>query len=304
MTVCPPLHAKAMSHTRAVALMLVATLLWSIAGIVTRQLDAAHSFEVTFWRSLANALTLLVALSCLRGKSFWADLRYGGRTLWASGLCWATMYTAFMVALMLTTVANVLVAMSVGPLIAALFSRLVLHRRLPRTTWLAIALAGVGIAWMFGHGATDELSLRGTLIALLPPLAGACNWTLLEASADRGRDMSAAVFIGATLSALLTLPLALPFHATSHDLGLLGLLGVFQLALPCLLAVRAARVLTATEISLLGLLEVLFGVAWVWLWGNESPTPATLSGGLLVLGALAFNELSALHRRRTAAVAG
>ena len=42
------------------------------AGIVTRHLDAAQSFEVTFWRSLANALALLLALSWLRGCAFWA----------------------------------------------------------------------------------------------------------------------------------------------------------------------------------------------------------------------------------------
>ena len=40
-----------MTHRRAIALMVVVTLLWSMAGIVTRQLDAARSFEVTFWRS-------------------------------------------------------------------------------------------------------------------------------------------------------------------------------------------------------------------------------------------------------------
>lgn len=289
---------NAMPRNQAVTLMVISTVLWSIAGVVTRHLDAAQSFEVTFWRSLANSLTLLIALSCLRGNAFWNDFRHGGWTLWLSGLCWATMYTAFMVAMMLTTVANVLVAMSVGPLIAAIFSRCFLKRRLPGATWLSIGLAGIGIAWMFGHGATDELSLRGTLIALLPPLAGACNWTLLEASADRNRDMSSAVFIGATVSALITWPLAMPFQATAHDLGLLGLLGVVQLAVPCVLAVRAARSLQATEISLLGLLEVIFGVLWVWLWGNETPSPETLTGGLLVLGALIFNELAGLHRRR------
>ncbi len=48
-----------MSHRRAVALMVLATLLWSIAGVVTRHLEAARSFEVTFWRSLFNALALL-----------------------------------------------------------------------------------------------------------------------------------------------------------------------------------------------------------------------------------------------------
>jgi drug/metabolite transporter (DMT)-like permease len=40
-----------MSHRRAVALMVLVTLLWSIAGVVARHLDNAGSFEVTFWRS-------------------------------------------------------------------------------------------------------------------------------------------------------------------------------------------------------------------------------------------------------------
>ena len=51
-----------MTHRRAVALMILTTLLWSMAGVVTRQLDAARSFEVNFWRSLFNALALIVAL--------------------------------------------------------------------------------------------------------------------------------------------------------------------------------------------------------------------------------------------------
>ena len=46
----------AMTHHRAVALMVLVTLLWSIAGVVTRHLEAARSFEVTFWRSLFTAL--------------------------------------------------------------------------------------------------------------------------------------------------------------------------------------------------------------------------------------------------------
>ena len=38
--------------------------------------------------------------------------------------------------------------------------------------------------------------------------------------------MLPAVLLGALMSALVTLPLSLPFSATAHDLALLGLLGV------------------------------------------------------------------------------
>ncbi len=108
--------------------------------------------------------------------------------------------------------------------------------------------------------------------------------------------MLPAVLIGALLSALLTLPLAWPLVASTHDLALLALLGVVQLAIPCLMAVTAARVLSAPELALLGLLEVVFGVLWAWLGAGEAPTLAVLGGGALVLVALAGNELLALRR--------
>ncbi|MDP9109592.1 MAG: hypothetical protein M3N23_11055, partial [Pseudomonadota bacterium] len=72
-------------------------------------------------------------------------------------------------------------------------------------------------------------------------------------------------------------------------------LGFFQLGLPCMLMVRAARGLSAPELSLLALIEVLLGPLWAWLWAGEVPAGATLAGGALVLAALVFNELLALR---------
>ena len=282
--------------------MIAATLMWSIAGVVTRQLESARSFEVTFWRSGFNALTLVLLLSLQRGPAtLAADIRNGGRALWASGLCWCVMYTAFMVALTLTTVANVLVTMATAPLFTALIARLALGHRLAARTWAAIAVAGIGIAWMYGQqfSAAEARHLVGTAVALAVPLAAAVNWVLLQhRRSGTGGDMLPAVLIGALLSAAVTLPLAVPFAATPSDLGWLALLGSVQLAIPCLLAVMAARALSAPEASLLALLEVLFGVAWAWLGAGESPSAAVLGGGLLVLGALAANEAANLRQRR------
>lgn len=292
-----------MSHRRAVALMILVTLLWSLAGVVSRHLDRTGSFEVTFWRSLFNALALAVGLSFLRGRGLWRGLARATWRVWFSGVCWAVMFTAFMVAITLTTVANVLVTMAVGPLITALFTRAFLRHRLPARTWLAIAVAGAGIAWMFGQEAQSAASLAGTLVALAVPLAAALNFTTLQHVAQRQgevraadrQDMLPAVLIGAALSAAVTLPLALPLQASRHDLGLLALLGVVQLAIPCLLLVRLSRELLAPEIALLGLLEVVFGVTWVWLGAGERPAASTLVGGALVLGALVANEALALR---------
>lgn len=290
-----------MSHSRAVALMVLATLLWSIAGVVTRHLDAARSFEVTFWRSLFNAVTLILLLVPLRGAALWRDICAGNRVIWFSGLCWAVMYTTFMVALTLTSVANVLVAMASGPLLTALFARVFLGHRLPARTWIAIGVAGLGIVWMFGAEAASGplgTSLLGSLVALGVPLASSANFTLLQHRASvvrqggAAQDMLPAILLGATLSAAATLPLAWPLQASTHDIGLLALLGVVQLAVPCLLVVRLSRELPATEIALLAMLEVIFGVLLAWIGAGEVPADSTLAGGALVLGALVANHIA------------
>ncbi len=295
-----------MTHRRALALMILVTLMWSIAGVVTRHLDAARGFEINFWRSLFNAIALFIALAAMRGPMFWRSLAQAPWPVWVSSACWGTMYTAFMIALTLTTVANVLVTLATGPLITALFARLFLGHRLPFRTWLAIGLGCAGIGWMFGHEAMAGASLTGTLVAFTVPLLAAVNWTLLQSvsrkktSAESGPlpDMLSAILIGALLSAFATLPLAWPLQASTHDLGLLATLGVVQLAIPCLLVVRLSRELPAAEIALLSLLEVLFGVTWAWLGAGEQPSSATLTGGVMVIGALILNEMMELRQRR------
>lgn len=292
-------------HRSAVAGMVAVTLMWSIAGVVTRSLHTAEAFEVTFWRSLFNAIALGGLLLAMRGPDALArTLKQGGRTLWISGLCWGVMYTAFMVALTLTTVANVLVTMAISPLLTALISRFAFGHRLAARTWAAIFVAGSGIAWMQSQGlggATARQAL-GMGVAFAVPLASAINWTVIQHSNRAGapaQDLMPAVLIGAVLSAAVTLPLACPLATSAHDLGLLALLGVVQLAIPCLLAVRVARELSAPEVALLALLEVVFGVLWAWLGAGEAPTSSVLGGGALVLGALVGNEVLGWRRSAT-----
>jgi drug/metabolite transporter (DMT)-like permease len=291
-----------LTHSRAVLAMVGVTLLWSTAGVVTRHLEYAASFEVTFWRSFFTLMALLVMLPLMRGRSVFARLHHAPRALWASGLCWSVMFTAFMLAMTLTTVAHVLVTMSIGPLLTALGARIFLRHRIALRTWLAIAVAGGAIAWIYGNqlGQVGPASWLGIAVAFAVPVAGATNWTLNQCAQARGEqvDLVPAVAVGALLSCGATLPLALPFQATPHDLGLLAFLGLFQLAIPCVGAVLCARVLSAPELSLLALLEVVFGILLAWLGAGEVPEARVLAGGALVLAALVSNELLGWRQNR------
>ena len=273
--------------------MIAAPIMWSSAGVVTRHLQSATAVEQVFWRSLFAFLFVFVVL-LFQKTSPWRAVRDAGVPGLVSGLMWAIMFTAFLFALSMTTTANALVVMSLSPLLTALFASMFLRDPVPLRTWLAAGLAGAGIALMFASSL--EKHFLGMAIAFVIPVAAAINVVVLRASAAK-LDLVPAVMLGGALSCLIALPFALPFSATGRDIALLAFLGITQLGLPCMLLVLASRALLAPEIALLGLLEVVLGPLWAWLGAGEEPARHTLTGGAVVLAALAGNELATLRRR-------
>lgn len=282
-----------MSHRRAVALVILCTLMWSMGGVVSRYFQTREGFEVTFWRSLFAALTVLAWFAWRGFGPSVRGLAQAGRMLWVSGLMWAAMFTCFMLSLSMTTVANVLITQSLAPVFTALLAGMLLRRPVGGRTWAAIAVATLGICLMyvFDVSALEGRHALGVAIALGVPAAAAFNWVLVQRYGS-SLDLTGAVLVGSVLSMAITLPLAWPMGVSGHDLLLLAMLGVFQLGIPCILVVQAARHLAAAKVSLLVLLEVVFGILLTWLFGSETPGWATLAGGTAVLAALVYNELT------------
>ncbi|MEN9315204.1 MAG: hypothetical protein RIS35_1597 [Pseudomonadota bacterium] len=288
-----------MTHAGAVALLAFCAVCWSIAGVGTRLLEGAEGFEVTFWRSFFCLFGVLAALGWReRGNPLRPVIAMGLPGL-LSGVMWAVMFVCFMLALTKTSVANTMLVSSITPLLAAVLGWALLGERIGRSTAAAIAVALVGIWWMVREGVSAD-GFTGMLIALGVPTAAAVNLVLLR-KLRASVDLAPAVLIGAAISCVLTLPLALPMQASAADLAILAVLGLVQLALPCMLMVRAARHLSAHEIALISLLEVVLGPLWAWLGAGEAIATATLQGGAVVLAALVLNELLGGVGRRIAA---
>lgn len=278
-------------------LMICAATLWSIAGVFTRHLEVARGFEITFLRSLFSAIFVLGALLWQQGASTTVlTVRKVGWLGLLCGMMWCVMFVCYMIALTKTTVANTLVVMSISPLLTAFLAWLVLKQVIPARTWCAILLAFVGILWMFAQsmGALGGQDLFGMTIALAVPFAAAVNIIAMK-KAGHGIDLIPAILLGSLFSAALMLPLAWPLQASLHDVVIMATLGFFQLGFPCMLMIKASRSLTAPEMSLLALLEVLLGPLWAWLGAAEVPAQQTLEGGAVVLMALIFNELLAMR---------
>ena len=290
---------RVLSYPMAMLVMVCSPLLFSMAGVVTRHLEAPRGFEITFWRSLSMAI-FMAMIVLWRGKTDVIDnIRKIGWIGVLSGIFWAMLFTCFMMSLTLTTVANTLIVDSIVPFLTAVSAWIFLRQRTPLRTWFAIALASSGIVWMFLNSAYDlgSTHLLGMTVALGAPVAATGNFIILK-KAGRELDLIPAVFLGGVFSCLFMLPLAWPFQSSLHDIGIMAGLGVFQLSLPCICIVMASRTLSAPEMSLIGMLEIVLGPLWAWLGAGEVPAQATLIGGAFVLLALVLNEVSMLRQLR------
>lgn len=290
---------RELARRQALLLMVFVPFLWSLAGIFTRQLSAIDGVEVVFWRSLFTALFVALYLLFFRKKRFLAGLKNMGFSGFLSSIMWAVIFTCFMLSLALTTVANTLVVGSITPLLTAFFSWLFLGQKTSIRCWMAIFIAFLSVVWIFAgnSGGLTDNHLTGLFFALAVPFAYATNFVILS-KAGKTIDMMPSIFLGGVLSFLMMTPLVFPLEATVKDIGILALLGVFQLGVPSLLLIYVSRFLLPAEMALFAMLEIVLGPLWVWIGMNEVPSKETLIGGSIVLLCIIFHEVALMQSKQ------
>ena len=286
------------AHRRGVALMVSATLCWSLSGILVRNVSVANPWEIVFWRSAFMTLFMLLVLARWHGREAPAKVLAVGRAGVLSGALLAAMFFFFILSLMRTTVANTMVLTSVAPLFVALFGWWLLRERVALRTWAAMAAAFAGMALMFVDGLAGG-EAAGNLLALGVPIAFGLNVSVLRRM-HASVDMVPAVLIAGVISSTIALPIAWPLVATPQDLVYLSALGFVQLGLGCLLMTLATRTLAAAEIGLYSLLENVAAPVWVWIGIGERPDALALAGGAVVIGSIAVDQWLALRASRSA----
>ena len=286
----------ARTHQRALLLMVGATLCWSSAGVLVRNMQIADSWEITFWRSVFMTLFLGGWLWQQHAGKAWQKIRAVGVPGLVSGALLTIMFIGFIFALSRTTVANTLIVVSSAPFLSAFFGWLFLHERVSMRTWLAMLAAFAGIVVMF-FGAASHDRWIGALVALVVPVAYGLNVALLR-HMHATVDMIPAILLAGVISSAVTLPFALPIEASGHDFVLLAIMGAVQLGLGCILMTIASRSLAAAEIGLVSILETVFGTLSVWVLVGERPSDAALAGGAIVIGALATNQILVLRKQK------
>jgi drug/metabolite transporter (DMT)-like permease len=300
----PAAHDNIMTdkgYFKGIAAAVTAALLWSLSGIFSRLMESTDPWQLNAWRGLSTGILLGLYLVFVYRRRLPAQLmKIEPMALLACAGFFAAGSTFYLTALEGALVANVSCLTASAPVFAALLSWIFLRERGDGRIWLATILAIGGIAVIFMQGvAFNQQNLIGNVVALLTAFCFAGQTVALRRY--RSVDMVPAIAIGA-IAVFLTLGVAmgnLPISA--HDLQIVLLMGAVQLAAPIALYVYAARHVSAMQLSLISLLDVVFNPLWAWIGVGEVPERNAFIGGAVIVGAVLLTLVRRPQRQPTAA---
>ncbi len=288
------------SYARGVLYTLAGGVCLSMGGVMLRHIESADGWQIVFYRSLGFIATLLVYLLLRYGRRTPAAFLAVGWPGLVAALSLGVGTACYVFGMLLTTVANVVFTLSVGPFAAAAVAWLVLGERVHLPTLLAMLAAMGGIGLMFADGLVTGNWL-GNLVALGAPLTLAI--TVVAWRSKPGKDMVPATCLSGLVALAFAVFLSDGLAVSTHDLVLTLLLGSVQLGAGFLFFTLGARSVPSAEVPLYGQGETVLAPIWVWLLVSEVPSGLTLGGGAIVLAAVVTAALAGLRAQRAERVA-
>lgn len=262
-------------------------------SLFVRLIDA-EALTVAFWR------LFLVGL----GATLWFLVRGGVepfRAVFRTGVLGLIYMLGvgssgllFILAVSLTSVANVVFIIASLPVFAAVFSRIFLAEPFSPRILLTIAAVVPGLAIIaYGSGETENASLAGDLLAF--GVSALYAAALTAARQARAVSMVPGMAMGCLLAGLLVIPFTDPLSVPESDVPLVAAHAGFILFSSVLLAI-GPRYIPSAEVGLLVLLESILAPLLAWAVVGENPGSYTLLGGAIVIGALFVSNLVLLRR--------
>lgn len=280
------------SYARGVVFVLAGGTCLSLGGVLIRHIETAGGWQIVFFRAIGFIITLSIYLALRHRRRFVASFLAVGWPGVIAAVSLGLGTACYVFGMLLTSVANVVFTLSVGPFFAAAVGWLVLRERIRLPTLLAMLVAAAGVGLMFADGLVSGTWL-GNLVALGAPLTLAI--TVVGWRWQRGVDMVPATCLSGVVGLVIGAVMADGLAISPHDLLLALLLGCVQLGAGFLFFTLGARSVSAGEVPLYGLAETVLAPIWVWLTINEVPSPWTLSGGVIVLSAVVLAALAGLR---------
>ena len=266
----------------------------SWGGLLVRQFDGNDIWQILFWRAFFFTITLIIFIYYTYKKEAVSVIKRSGFPGIIGGFAMSLGFTAYIISMTETSVANVLFIISTQTIWLAIFGYLFLKEKISLKTFLSIILAMIGIAVMIG-GSLNKGSLFGNLIALFIPINFAFLILLIRKFSKL--DLVPALFYGGVIILIVAFFMSETILISKHNLLVSFLLGSFQHACGFICVVIGARSTPAVVVGLLMLTETLLGPFWVFLFLNEIPPMSVFVGGSIIVIAVIFKTIEQKHTK-------
>lgn len=283
------------ARRRGVLLVLIATVLWSMAGLFARLLAHLDVWTVMGWRALLGAVSIaLVGLIEYFGGRLDNPFGFGPLSLVVALLAMVAI-SAYTASVMTTTIADVMVIYATLPFVAAGIGFLVNGERVSPRTLAASGVALAGIVIMVASGLGSGRLLGQSLSALMT-LAFA-GMIVLQRRQPKV-SMIAVNALGALGSGVFGLANSPHEAIGGYDFLILFAFGLTTIGLAFVIFMEGAKFIPSAEAGLISLLDVVLAPIWVFVAFGENPGAATILGGAIVLAAAVWRMAPDLRRER------
>ena len=259
----------------------------SWGGLIIRSFETNDMWQILLIRSFFFIIALIIFLILSYKRDTIGIIKRTGFPAIIAGLFLSFSFVAYVAAMSMTTVANVVFIISTQTIFLAIFGYLFLREKISLKGFLAITLALIGMIIMVGNS-VNQGTLLGNIISFAIPI----NFTILVMIIRKHPelDMVPAIFYSGIFSGIYGLFLASSLTFSTNDILMGFFLGVPQLAFGFICVTIGTKTTKSVTVGLLMLLETIFAPVWVWIFLNEVPPLSVFIGGGIIISAVVLKS--------------
>lgn len=291
---------KPFSYAAGAAFTAAGACCWSLGGALVRLTEGIDVWQIIFYRSLIVLVCIGLWLGIRFGRRLGDRMVHAGANAVIAGVAVGTAGLTFVASLFHTTVAQAIFMVGIAPFMSAILGLWLLRERIPSVTWIAMAVALIGMGIIF-YGNGGGGAFIGSALALYSAFCFSGYAVLLRWG--QKTDMSVAliwnaIYLIAVSALVMSVPTGLhesvgwdQFLIGWSNLAAVAVMGAVQLTLGLILFTVGSRSVPAAQLSLIALVEPVLSPLWAWLVADELPPLWTFAGGAVIVFAIAIQAL-------------
>ena len=257
------------------------------------RLSNIDTWSLLFYRGAIPFVVVLLGLILFYKKNFFNALFKIGLTGIFYVISFSICNITFIISIQNTNVANTLIMVAMAPMLSAILASIFLKEPTNKETWVAIFVTFFSVTFIF-YDSIQIGNIVGDLFGFVTALGLAVNANLARFAKDR--DLVPSAVIGKLVVAIFAVFFAENFNLVATDKIVVPLMCIMCVAIPFVLVTIAPRYISAPEVNLFFLLEVILGPIWVWLIIKEQPSIHTIFGGMIIIITIALHSFLALKK--------